>query len=133
MTLLLISAIMLNVSCSADNSKNKNAVSIVDSESWFSDFTVDNDKVYIKCEITLQNTADEKQKVKMAAVCPDDVELGLLKEEKIYAVDEQDKVKEFVINSNSGKSFNVVFLGEFAGTAEKSDRLLPEITIESVE
>ena len=130
--LLLIPMIMLSVACSADSPTNKATVSVVNSESFFSNFTVDNDQVYIKCHITLQNTEDEEQRVKMAAVCPDDVENGLLKSEKIYAVNKHDEVKEFVIEPNSTKSFNVVFLGEFAGTAEKSNRLLPEIIIENV-
>lgn len=124
--------VMFNAACFADNSVNKAAVSVVNSESWFSDFTVENDKVYMKCHITLENTDNKEQRIKMAAVCSDDVENGLLKEEKIYAVNKQDEVKEFVIKSNSTQSFDVVFLGEFAGTAQKSNRLLPEIIIDNI-
>jgi hypothetical protein len=40
---------------------------------------------------------------------------------------------EFVLLPNTSNSFDVVFVGEYAGTNQKANRLLPEIDIEIVE
>lgn len=129
----LILMVFINTSCSIYTAQNNSTVSIVESGSWFNDYTVSDGKVYINCEITLQNTGESEQRIRMAAICADDVEAGLLKKEKIYAVDNNEEEKVFVIEANSQRTFKeVVFLGEYGGTYQKSNKLLPEIVFEKV-
>ena len=114
-------------------SKNTNNVYVVESESSFIDYSVENDKVYILCNVTLSNTGDNMKKIKIAAICSEDYKIGLLKNEKIYAVDENEEEKIFVIDAKSKKTFeNIVFLGKYGGKHKKGNRLLPEIVLESV-
>jgi hypothetical protein len=69
----------------------------------------------------------------MAAICSEDVDTGLLKNEKVYAVDDNQKERVFVINANSKQTFeDVVFLGEFGGKNTKNNRLLPRIILEII-
>lgn len=108
---IMLLLIMLFNSSGCNNISQKNAgCFIVESESWFDDFTVRDDKVYIKCEVVLQNTTSDNQRIKMAAICSEDVDTGLLKNEKVYAVDDNQKERVFVINANSKQTFeDVVF------------------------
>jgi hypothetical protein len=118
--------------CNFSSQKNADCF-IVESESWFDDFTVRDDKVYIKCEVVLQNTTSDKQRFKMAAICSEDVDTGLLKNEKVYAVDDHEKERVFEIHANSKQTFeDVVFLGKYGGNNKKSNRLLPRIILESI-
>ena len=130
--MLLLIMLFNSSGCNIISQKNAGCF-IVESESWFDDFTVRDDKVYIKCEVVLQNTTSDNQRIKMAAICSEDVDAGLLKNEKVYAVDDNQKERVFVINANSKQTFeDVVFLGEFGGKKIKNNRLLPRIILEII-
>ncbi len=101
-------------------------------ESFFSDFEVANDKVFIKCHVTLANTFDTEKTVKLSARLPEDVTIGLLKNDEVKVLNEDGSEKEFALSPNVSNSFEVVFVGEYAGTNQKSDKNLPEIDIKIV-
>ena len=106
----------------------------VDKEkSYYSDFKVEDEKVFIECCITLVNTFDVEKTINLSANLPDDVTIGLLKNEEITASYADGSKMEFVLPPDSSESFDVVFVGEYSGKNQKSDRGLPEINIRIVE
>lgn len=94
-------------------------------ESFFNDFWVEDGTVYIECNLTIKSTMDYD--VYVEGHFPQD-EGKLLKERSIYACDKETESYRFKLVRGTNK-FNVVFVGEFAGTYQKNDRLLPSITI----
>lgn len=111
---------------------NANELKVVKDSSYFSDFYVEGNKVYIKCEITIKNSSYDDKVVKLNAILKDDVELGLLKEENLAGFNTGLICDEFTIEKKSEKNYSVIFVGDFAGTYKKHDRKLPEIVISVV-
>ncbi len=66
----IVSMLLLN-GCSQEHK-----IEIIKEESFYSDFTVEDDKVYIQCELTMNKTTNREQKVGFFAYFPDDVGLG---------------------------------------------------------
>lgn len=79
------------------------------------------------------NQFDTEKAVTLSTRLPEDVTLGLLKNEEIKALNEDGSELVFTIPPNASKSFNVVFVGEYAGTNKKHDRNLSEIYINILE
>ena len=98
-------------------------------KSYFSGFEVENDQVFIKCHITLTNTFETEKMVNLSAKLPEDVTSGLLKNEEVHVLNEDGLENVFILPANASKTFDVVFVGEYAGTNQKNDRNLPEINI----
>ena len=109
--------------------RSNNRVVINKDESYFSSFEVIKDKVYIRCSVTVTNTYKAGQEFTLSANMIDDQKNGLLKEAEIYAYDEDDSIAEFSIEGHSQKTYDVTFVGDFAGTAAKQNRLLPDIEV----
>lgn len=112
--------------------KTTNKIYIDKKESYYSGFEVKQDKVYIKCYITLKNEFNIEKTVKLSANLPEDVTIGLLKNETAKALCENGAEKIFILPPNSSKSFDVIFVGEFSGKNQKHDRNLPEINVKIV-
>jgi hypothetical protein len=125
---LVVSMLMSLASCS-----RADQIYVDKSQSYFSDYEVEDDKVFIKCHITIENTFKDEKVVTLSAILPEDVTNGLLKNETAKALKEDGSEMEFVLLPNTSNSFDVVFVGEYAGTNQKANRLLPEIDIEIVE
>ena len=125
---LVVAMLMSLASCS-----KANQIYVDKSQSYFSDFEVEDDKVFIKCHVTIENTFEDEKTVTLSAILPEDVTNGLLKNETVKALEEDGSEMEFVLSPNMSNSFDVVFVGEYAGTNQKANRLLPEIYIEIVE
>jgi len=130
----MITAVFLIIgtvaSCSAGSNSSESSslgsnIFLIKSESYYSGFKVKNDKVYITCYVTLENKLDIKQKVKLLANFPNDIN-KLLKSSTLPSE------KNVTLNPNSKGSYNVIFVGEFAGTNQKHDRLLPDISIKMI-
>lgn len=122
-----VSMLMLFTLC-----KTTDKIYVDKKTSYFSDFEVENDKVFIKCYITLTNTFDVEKTVNLSTKLPEDVTIGLLKTEEIKALNEDGSKMDFVLPPNASKSFDVVFIGEYADTDKQHDRNLSEINIEIV-
>ena len=125
---LVVSMLMSLASCS-----KANQIYVDKNQSYFSDFEVEGDKVFIKCHITIENTFEDEKTVTISAILPEDVSNGLLKADPVKALEEDGSEMKFVLSPNMLNSFDVVFVGEYAGTNQKANRLLPEIYIEIVE
>lgn len=119
--------LMLFASC-----KSTDEIYVDKKRSYFSDFEVENDKVFIKCYITLTNKFDVEKIVNLSTKLPEDVTIGLLKNEEIKALNEDGSEMVFVLPPNASKSFDVVFVGEYSGINQKHDRNLSEINIKIV-
>lgn len=100
------------------------------SSSNFHDFYVEDYTVFIRCDVTITNSGKDDATFELYANFPDDVELGLLKEERLQAYSENDgNSTQFEIDAAEIRVFSVLFVGEYGGTYLKHDRNLPEIEI----
>ena len=120
--LLLCSTVMLS------GCRNENIIEIVKRESFYLNFTVEGNKVYIECELSVNNVAGKEVEVEFYAYFPDDVNSGLLKNERLKGYQKDKKTSKFFIPEGN-KSIVIVFVGDFAGINKKHDRALPKITI----
>jgi hypothetical protein len=100
---------------------------IINENSWFNDFEVIGDKVLIECKITIRNNTENNIQYKINAVFEDDVQIGLLKYEKLEGYKEDLVNNIFSISANETVKYQtVIFIGEFAGNYMKSNRALPK-------
>lgn len=108
---------------------SRGTIKIIEKESYYSNFHVENDKVYIECVVTIKNSDKYKKTINLSARFDEDVNIGLLKQAKIYALSSSNMKEKFEIKQNSKDTFDVVFVGDFDGTMKKHDRTLPDIDI----
>lgn len=101
-------------------------VNVIRSDSWFHEFYIKEDKVFFRCEITLENSSNEDEYVNLLANMQEDVDGGLLKAPIVTGYDETGK-SEFFVPAHSQKEFEVLFIGDFAGKEQKRNRDLPSI------
>ena len=106
----------------------KDSVRIVNEESFFSDFFIEDNKVYIKCELVIENLSSNEVKVEFVGNFEKDYENGLLKTSQLSGFKEDKSTKVF--NLPQGRSrLEVYFIGEHAGNQQKYDRRLPPIEV----
>lgn len=116
--LALFSIIILFSSCGKspdiilDNSDN----------SRFIDFYTEDNYAYIECELNVY--AEEDSKVKISATDFNDVENGLLKNEKLTGIDKSDNDETFDLKKGENK-VTVLFRGDYAGIYMISEREIP--------
>ena len=106
-------------------------VILLKSESFFDEFDVKEDKVYIKCYLTIQNSSSNDKYINLSANLKGDAINGLLKSPIISGVNKKGSDK-FFIKANSTKGYNVIFVGEYAGKPQKLTRSLPPIEIKVI-
>lgn len=113
LTLILVFATVIFCACA------NGGVSIVEDESFYSDYYVENEKVYINCTLTICSSKD--QTVSFVGNFEADAETGLLTEETL---------KTTSLDIKKGKQIiDVTFVGEFGGTNKKANRNLPDISV----
>jgi hypothetical protein len=147
--IIIISIIILSInSCLSFGSKEKNSVEIIKEESWFNNFYVIDDIVFIECIISIKNNAENNICFKLNAICNNDVQLGLLRNNILVGYKEDifrstvsaeyiyEKYREglltdvFIISANETiEHLRVIFIGDFARNHQKSNRALPDINI----
>ncbi len=101
--------------------------------SYFLDFYVEGEKVYIKCELTIKNFSSVDKSFQLNAILKDDVELDLLKSENLKGYSQELTNDKFTVEKKTTKTFSIVFVCDFAGTNRKHDRNLFEIVITTIE
>jgi len=128
---IVILAIICIISFLTTSCVRSQDVVILDEEgkSYFSDFSIDENKVHVFCRITLKNNSAETVDVKLNAFMPKDVENGLLLQPVLQGINLEDDTPVFRVPAESEKSFYVDFIGEHGNNDIKQDRLLPEIRI----
>ncbi len=123
-SIVIVMVMVLFCSCE----KNKEDVKILKSDSWFHEFYIKDDKVFIKCEITIQNCGDKDRYINLLANMEEDKNNGLLKSSIVSGYDKKGNDK-FFIPAKSKKNWEVLFIGDFAGKAVKQNRNLPMIDV----
>lgn len=104
------------------------SVGLVEEESCLLDFSVNDDKVYLECSVTLQNHTSAEQCVRLHASLPEDVRGGLLLEPDLYAM-AGEEMAVFTLPPYTRRCVDVTFVGRYGGTACKQNRLLPRIDV----
>ena len=107
-------------------------IKLNEEKSYFSDFKIENDKVYIYCTLFIENKSDAEKVISLNASFEKDVENGLLKEALISGCSLDESTQKFQLQKGENQ-LDVVFVGEYAGADKKHDRLLPEIEIIEIE
>ncbi len=98
---------------------------ILNEESYFSDFYVKDNKAYIECEMSIDSPRDCDIQLKGTFVRD---EGKLLKNATVFAYDTETGSDTFHMVRGTNR-FRVVFIGEYGGTYQKFDRLLPDINL----
>ena len=113
--------------CNKDNNTH-NFILLDETASYFSDFEVVGDNVYIYCTVVLTNTTSKECMFRIKGFFEDDVKGHLLLEGELYAYDKE-KETVFSLRANEKKAFEICFSGKLGGRKIKNNRLLPEIEI----
>ena len=98
---------------------------IINEESYFSDFYVKGDKVYIECDMSINSPRDCDIQLQGTFVRD---EGKLLKNATVFAYDIESGSSSFPMVRGTNR-FRVVFIGDYGGIPQKFDRLLPEIKL----
>ncbi len=129
------------------NPNSRTAPALVEEESWFSGFVVQDNTVYFLCTLTVRNPTEEAIAVEISGDFSEDFEGGLLLGRELYAFRLDDKVnsdflsldaetqkqttdddkRRFFLLRPGGNCFWVVFPGAHGKTDVKQNRLLPPI------
>lgn len=130
----LLAILMMICILAAGCAKNSEMVTICDENCFFSDFYEEDGIVHILCEVTLENAGNEDLTVTITGSSQEDVDGGLLTEPGLKGVDLDTGSEEFLIPAGQQVTVTVDFQGEFGGTLQKADRLIPdELEIQIVE
>ena len=122
-TIVVLISIVLMMGCLAYLQWSK--MFIIDENSYHSHFYVKDDKAYIGCVMVIKSPRDCD--IRLLGTFPRD-EGKLLKYSSIFGYDTEGGSDTFHLVRGRNR-FEVVFIGDYAGTYQKQDRLLPEIEI----
>ena len=120
--------------------KNKEAIIIDKEHSYFHDFKIYNDKVYMYCTITLENITDNNLSFSIFAESYKDKVNGLITNERMkgyeWEIDEKtrdmkvtDKKIFFINRKQKISELKIVFMGEHGSGYMKDNRNLPDTYI----
>jgi hypothetical protein len=115
---------------------NKNQIEelhILKESSFYNDFYIEGEKVYIECKITIKNNSNNERSFKLHGDFKEDVQLGLLKNENLIGYRQDLNTTEFTVDKKSKQFFTVTFIGDFAGNNKRYNRNLPKIRVELIE
>ncbi len=93
-------------------------------QSYFVDFYTDDEYVYIECVLNIYNPNNTESEVKISAIDNEDVEIGLLKDADLTAIEKDSGKDIFRLKSGENK-ITVLFKGEYAGIYQITSRELP--------
>lgn len=130
---ILFSAFVLSLlySCGTDGNTECD-IEVVKDGSYYSDYSVEGETVTIRCRIVLKNKSDTAADFEIYGDFSSD-KGSLLNEGVLKGTDAGSNGGSFALQPNEGKAFDVIFAGTFAGTYQKKERMLPEITIKTTD
>ena len=127
--LIIMTFYLLYMYCFRRNTEDC-AVVIVKDGSFLSEFEVIDNEVHIYCVVSLKNNSSSSKAVKLVGNFEKEAENGLLKEDSLEAYFIEDNTNSVVIAGNSDiKNIKIDFVGEYAGNAALSNRMLPYIEV----
>ena len=135
--LVILAALLLSGCGRWDGEPNPRALDLilVEESSWFSDYKIQDGLVWLECELTLENHTSEPISGCLTAWFSGDVGT-LVKEKRLpglpaseaETMDTATLPDPAVLEFAPGRTtLRVVFVGTFAGAAQKEDRLLPQL------
>ena len=129
--LLCIVFMIFICACSAskDTTRMEQEFTIDRDRSWFSDFTVSDGKVIIECHICLYNQSDEIRSICLIGDFSEDEKVGLLKEKRLIATHKSSSDQLQFELMPGENDFDVLFVGSSGDNNQKTNRLLPEISV----
>lgn len=92
--------------------------------SYFVDFYTDEDYVYIECVLNIYNPNNTPTEVSVYAVDNEDVDIGLLENPSLTAVDKDSGKETFSLKSGEN-TVTVLFRGDYAGIYQITERAIP--------
>lgn len=110
--------------------RNGQSIYIDEDESYLSEFNVIGNDVQIVCHVTVCNTYGIDKTILIKGDFSSEVENGLISEKILYAVDSEKNKCQYTLQPHEKKSFDVIFIGTFAGEGQMTNRQLPPISIE---
>lgn len=120
-SLIICAALLFSLSsCSVE----KTPILDNSGNSYFVDFYTDDDYVYIECVLNIYNPNNTEAEVKISAIDNEDVEIGLLKNENLTAIDKESEKDVFRLKSGEN-TITVLFRGEYAGIYQITSREIP--------
>lgn len=128
--ILIIALFLLPCGC-AENETGE--VSIVASESYFSDFEIKDSEVFVYCTLTVNNASKDEKTFNIVADMSEDVKNGLIAEDTVKCADKKTGLEEFSLPAGERGTFDIVIKGTSAGAERKQDRNLPRLTIVETE
>lgn len=93
-------------------------------KSYFVDFYTDEDYVYIECVLNIYNPNNTPTDVSVYAIDNEDVDIGLLKNPNLTAVDKDSGKETFSLKSGEN-TVTVLFRGDYAGIYQITERAIP--------
>ena len=93
-------------------------------QSYFVDFYTDEDYVYIECVLNIYNPNNTPTEVSVYAIDNEDVDIGLLKNPNLTAVDKDSGKETFSLKSGEN-TVTVLFRGDYAGIYQITERAIP--------
>lgn len=93
-------------------------------KSYFVDFYTDEDYVYIECVLNIYNSNNTPTEVSVYAIDNEDVDIGLLKNPNLTAVDKDSGKETFSLKSGEN-TVTVLFRGDYAGIYQITERAIP--------
>ncbi len=105
-------------------------VIVVKDKSHFVDYNVQENQVFIRCQVTLENSYTSDKKVVLKGDFSEDNKNSLLKEAELQGVQADNTKNNIIVPAGEVKTFEIVFVGTVAGTKQMVNRLLPEIDVE---
>lgn len=130
---LALAFLMLLICCCAcgngTEAEQAEACRVDYDNSYFSDFQIADGQVEFYCRLCIVNESDDTRSVKIMGDFEDDVSADLVCERYIYASLQGDKTAEVFTLAPGENFFDVSFAGEQGDSTQKTDRLLPPITI----
>lgn len=97
-------------------------------KSYFVDFYTDEDYVYIECVLNIYNPNNTPSEVSVSAVDNEDVDIGLLKNPNLTAIDKDSGKETFSLKSGEN-TVTVLFRGDYAGIYQITERAIPRFII----
>ena len=93
-------------------------------KSYFVDFYTDENYVYIECVLNIYNPNNTPTEVSVYAIDNEDVDIGLLKNPNLTAIDKDSGKETFSLKSGEN-TITVLFRGDYAGIYQITERAIP--------
>lgn len=110
---------------------NHSIIEIIEDKSYFCDFYVSDEDVYVECYLVIKNNDIQSRTIKHSALMNDDVKLGLLRNFNLIGYDDTLTTNEFKVEKGENR-LTVYFIGKYGSVYIKHDRLLLQINIEII-